>query len=215
MASQKAKNANSYNNNGGVVINAGNVVDKITDLSILTNTAMSGVRYGTSVVQDTAVAPFDYTDPHGVALAKAGGTFAYTPAPGTNFLIMGGGDNASSINGVSSPALSGILGIPGGAAGQVINKNLKTTQVGSYATRTFNVLAVPSSGNFPGLTRGTGAGTAVTYQATSGVYPAVDDAASTSRAVPGELTYRFGAALPTRNVAYRAKDSAESGILLS
>ncbi len=73
----------------------------------------------------------------------------------------------------------------------------------------FNVLAVPSSGNFPGLTRGTGAGTAVTYVATSGNYPAVDDAASTSRAVPGELTYRFGAALPTRNVAYKAKDSNE------
>jgi hypothetical protein len=127
---------------------------------------------------------------------------------------MGGGDNASSINGVSSPALSGILGIPGGSAGQVVNKNLKTTQVGSYATTKFNVLATPSSGNFPGLTRGTGAGTAVTYQATSGVYPAVDDAASPSRAVPGELTYRFGAALPTRNVGYKAKDVAESGINL-
>jgi hypothetical protein len=210
MAFQKTKSGNSYNNNGGVVINAGNVVDKMTDLSLLTNTAMSGVRYGTSVIQDIAVAPFDYTDPHGVTLAKTNGTFAYTPAPGTNFLIMRAGDNAANINGSGSTALY----IPAGANGQTMNKNLKSTQLGSYATTKFNLLAVPSSGNFPGLTRGTGFGTAVTYQATSGAYPAIDDAASTSRAVPGELTYRFGAALPTRNVSYKAKDAAESGINL-
>jgi len=119
---------------------------------------------------------------------------------------MAAGDtNAGKINGSSST----ILTIPGGATEAVINKNLKTTQFGSYATRVFNVLATPSSGNFPGLTRGTGAGTAVTYTATSGNFPAVDDAASATRAVPGELTYRFGSWVPTRNVAYKAKDSNE------
>jgi hypothetical protein len=124
--------------------------------------------------------------------------------------MIGAGDNASSINGSATT----LLNVPGGATEAVINKNLKTTQFGSYATRAFNVLATPSSGNFPGLTRGTGAGTAITYRATSGNFPAIDDAASTNRAVPGELTYRFGAALPTRNVAYKAKDAAESGINL-
>lgn len=205
MASQKAVSGNAYNNDGGVVLQGGNVSENLTDLTLRTNLG-TNPEYGTKVVVDTPSAPLSYTDPHGVTKAKSAGTFAYTPPAGSEFLLMAAGDtNAGKINGTASTLLT----IPGGAEGQIINKNLKTTQVGTYATKTFNVLAVPSSGNFPGLTRGTGAGTAITYVATSGDYPAVDDAATTSRSVPGELTYRFGAALPTRNVAYKAKDSNE------
>lgn len=206
MASQKTVNANSVKNDGGVVVNAGDVSENLTDLSVR---AVIGVQdtYGTFVIQDTAVAPFDYTDPHGVIKAKSTNPFAYTPPRGSEYILMGAGDtNAGTIGGSGSTLLT----IPGGAVGSVINKNLKTTQVGTYATRVFNVLARPSSGNFPGLTVGTNAGNSVTYLSTSGNYPAVDDAATTSRSVPGELTYRFGAALPTRNVAYKAKDSSES-----
>jgi len=205
MASQKAVSANAYKNDGGIVLQGGDVSENLSDLTLRTNLG-TNPEYGTKVTTDTPSAPSNYTDPHGVTKAKTGGTFAYTPSAGTGFLLRAAGDtNAGTVNGSSSTLLT----IPGGAEGQIINKNLKTTQVGSYATRTFNVLAVPSSGNFPGLTKGTGAGTAVTYVATSGNYPAVDDAATTSRSVPGELTYRFGAALPTRNVAYKAKDSNE------
>jgi hypothetical protein len=205
MASQKANNSNPFKNDGGVVLQAGDVSENLTDLSVRSNLE-SKPGYGSVVVEDTPAAPLNFRDPHGVTKAKSTGTFAYTPPAGSDFLLMSAGDtNAGKINGSGSTVLT----IPGGAEGQIINKNLKTTQLGSYATRTFNVLAVPSSGNFPGLTRGTGAGTAVTYVATSGAYPAVDDAASPTRAVPGELTYRFGAALPTRNVAYKAKDSNE------
>lgn len=192
-------------NDGGIVLQGGAVSENLTDLSLMNNLA-DVAAYGTVVVADTPSAPLNYTDPHGVTTVKSGGTFAYTPPAGSEFLLVGAGDtNAGKINGTASTLLT----IPGGAVGQVINKNLKTTQVGTYATKEFNVLAIPSSGNFPGLTRGTGAGTAVTYASTSGNYPAIDDAATTSRAVPGELTYRFGAALPTRNVAYKAKDSNE------
>ena len=205
MASQKAVSANEYKNDGGVILQGGSVSEHVSDLPIRTSLG-TNPEYGTKVVVDTPSAPLNYTDPHGVTKAKSAGTFAYTPPAGSEFLLMAAGDtNAGKINGTASTLLT----IPGGAVGQIINKNLKTTQVGTYATKTFNVLAVPSSGNFPGLTRGTGAGTAITYVATSGDYPAVDDAATTSRAVPGELTYRFGAALPTRNVAYKAKDSNE------
>lgn len=205
MASQKAVSANAYKNDGGVVLQGGDVSENLTDLSLRTNLA-TNPEYGTKVTVDTPSAPFDYTDPHGVTKAKSAGTFAYTPPAGSEFLLMAAGDtNAGKINGTASTLLS----TPGGATEAVINKNLKSTQVGTYATRTFNVLATPSSGNFPGLTRGTNAGTAVTYVSTSGNYPAVDDAATISKAVPGELTYRFGAALPTRNVAYKAKDSNE------
>lgn len=205
MASQKANDSNPFKNDGGIVLQGGAVSENLTDLSLISNAA-DVAAYGTVVVQDTPSAPLNFTDPKGVTKAKSTGTFAYTPPAGSDFLLMAAGDtNAGKINGSGSTVLT----IPGGAEGQIINKNLKTTQLGSYATRTFNVLATPSSGNFPGLTRGTGAGTAVTYVATSGAYPAVDDAAAPSRAVPGELTYRFGAALPTRNVAYKAKDSNE------
>lgn len=204
MASTTVSGAGTRND-GGVVLNGGAVSENLTDLSLINNLA-DVPGYGTVVTQDTQSSPATYSDPHGVTKVKSGGTFAYTPPAGSEFLLMAAGDtNAGKINGTASS----ILTVPGGATEAVINKNLKTTQVGTYATRTFNVLAVPSSGNFPGLTRGTGAGTSVTYKATSGNYPAIDDAATTSRSVPGELTYRFGAALPTRNVAYKAKDSNE------
>jgi hypothetical protein len=206
MASTSAKQAGgSSNNDGGTVLQGGNVTENLTDLSLISNSE-DKPTYGSVVVQDTQSSPATYSDPHGVTKAKSAGTFAYTPPAGSDFLLMAAGDtNAGKINGTASTLLS----IPGGVAGAVINKNLKTTQAGTYATRAFNVLATPSSGNFPGLTRGTGAGTEVTYRATSGNYPAIDDAATTSRAVPGELTYRFGSPLPTRNVAYKAKDSNE------
>jgi hypothetical protein len=206
MASQKANTNFSVKNNGGSVINAGATDSSlISDLSIIKNLGSGLQAYGTSVFSDTPTAPLSFNDPRGVIKARSVNPFAYTPPAGSGYILLAAGDNASTIGGSGTT----LLNIPGGATEAVINKNLKTTQFGSYATRTFNVLAAPSSGNFPGLTRGTGAGTAVTYRATSGNFPAVDDAASTSRAVPGELTYRFGAALPTRNVAYKAKDSNE------
>lgn len=213
MATQKVVNANSFKNNGGVIIQAGATDSGVItfDLSII-KSAGSGVEfYGASVFPDTPTAPFGFNDPRGVTRARSTNPFAYTPPVGSGYILLAAGDNASTIGGSGSTVLT----IPGGVTEARINRNLRTTQVGTYATRTFNVLANPSSGNFPGLTRGTNAGTAVTYQATSGVFPAVDDAASPTRAVPGELTYRFGAASPTRNVAYKAKDTAESGIVLS
>jgi len=206
MASQKAVSANAYNNDGGVVLNGGAVSENLTDLSLINN--MSDVEaYGTVVVADAQSSPATFSDPKGVTKARSSGTFAYTPPAGSDFLLMAAGDaNAGKING----SASSLLTVPGGVTEAVVNKNLKTTQVGTYATRRFNVLALPSSGNFPGLTRGTGAGTAVTYVAPSGngAAPATDDAASSTRAVPGELTYRFGAILPN-NDNYKAKDSNE------
>lgn len=205
MASQKANTNNPLRNDGGVVLQGGDVSENLTDLSLRSNLALKP-GYGAVVVENIPLAPLNFSDPQGVMKAKVAGTFAYTPPAGSDFLLMSAGDtNAGRINGSTSTVLT----IPGGAEGQIVNKNLKTTQLGSYATKAFNVLAAPSSGNFPGLTRGTGAGTAVTYVATSGNFPGVDDAATTSRAVPGELTFMFGAKLPTRNVTYKAKDSNE------
>jgi hypothetical protein len=206
MATTTAGSGTVFRNNGGVILNIGSSPEyNIRDLSLIKNLP-AVAAYGTTVVQDSATGPIGFTDPNGVTKVRSAGTFAYTPPYGSGYLFVAAGDiNAGSINGSGST----ILTIPGGAVGQVINKNLKTTQVGTYATAKFDLYAVPSSGVVPGRTKGTGAGTAVTYVSTSGNFPAIDDAASPTRAVPGELTYRFGAPLPTRNVAYKAKDSNE------
>lgn len=209
MSSTSAKSGGgSKKNNGGVIVQAGNVTGTlVTDLAVKSINSTKP-QYGTSVVTDTAVAPFDYTDPHGVIKAKSAGTFAYTPAPGTNYIVRAAGDNASKINNSASTLLT----VPGGVTSKSINVLTKTTQVGTYATREFNVLAVPSSGNFPGLTRGTGAGTPVLYvQADDGTTTSnVDDAARPTRSVPGELTYHFGGLNKPTNADYKARNSYES-----
>ncbi len=208
MASTTAKGSGSTVNNGGTIVNAGNVsadspVTKVLDLNDLN----TGSEYGSKVVVNTATGA-NFTDPHGVIKAVSAGTFAYTPAKGTNFLLRAAGDtNAGKVNGSSSTVLS----IPGGVTNKSIHKLVTTRQVGTYATAEFNVLAVPSSGVVPGRTKGTGAGTVVNYvQADDGSTSATDDAASPTRSVPGELTYHFGALAAPTSSDYKAKNSYES-----
>jgi hypothetical protein len=208
MASTTAKSGGgSVVNDGGSVVGAGNVpagspVTKVIGLNQLN----TGSEYGSEVLVDTATGA-NFTDPHGVIKAKSAGTFAYSPAQGSNFLIRAAGDtNAGKINGSSSTVLS----VPGGVTNKSIHKLVKTVQYGTYATTEFNVLALPSSGVVPGRTKGTNAGTAVNYvQADDGSSTASDDAASPTRSVPGELTYMFGAIVPKLD-DYKAKNSYES-----
>lgn len=208
MASTTAKGSGSTVNNGGTIVNAGNVsadgpVTKVLDLNDLN----TGSDYGSKVVVNTATGA-NFTDPQGVIKAKSAGTFAYTPEPGTNFLLMGAGDtNAGQINGSASTVLT----IPGGVSNKSIHKLVTTRQAGTYATAAFNVLATPSSGVVPGRTKGSGAGTVVNYvQADDGSTSASDDAATPTRSVPGELTYHFGALARPTSSDYKAKNSYES-----
>lgn len=194
-------------NNGGTVVNGGNVEGSTKALGV-NALATSIPNKGSLVVADTATGPIGYKDPHGVIAAKSAGTggLAYTPAAGTNFIMLHAGDNASKINNSASTLLS----VAGGNNVGSINSNLVTTQVGTYATKEFNVFAVPSSGVFPGLTNGTGAGSSSSYvQADDGTTSAIDDAARPTRSVPGELTYMFGGASPKLDT-YKAKNVAES-----
>jgi len=205
MASQKVINENGYKNDGGTAIGLGDVSENLSDLSVM-NVNSEVNYYGSEVIIDVASSPSPYSDPRGVTKVISGGTFAYTPEPGTNFLLRAGGDiNCGKINGTAS----NLLTIPGGVEGAKVNSLGKTTQLGTYATTEFNLLAVPSSGNFPGLTRGTGAGTSVTYaRVTSNLVAGVDGAANDNRTLPGELTYMFGAITPN-TTSYKAKDSNE------
>lgn len=208
MASTTAKGSGSTVNNGGTIVNAGNVpADSPITKVIGVNELNTGSEYGSQVVVNTATGA-NFTDPQGVIKAKSSGTFAYTPGQGANFLVMAGGDiNAGKINGV----VSTLLTIPGGATNTSSIKKLVTTrQLGTYATAKFDILATPSSGVVPGRTKGSGAGSIVRYvQADDGSSNASDDAATPTRSVPGELTYMFGAVVPKLD-DYKAKNSYES-----
>lgn len=198
----------SKKNNGGTIVNAGNVPAGSPTTKVIGVNEVNAAQnsYGTKVVVDTATGS-EFTDPHGVVKAKSSGTFAYTPAAGTNYLLRAAGDtNAGKINGSNSTLLT----VPGGVVGKSINKLVKTRRYGSYATAQFNVLATPSSGVVPGRVKGSGAGNSSTYvQADDGTTNANDDAASPTRSVPGELTYMFGSVVPKLDT-YKARNSHES-----
>lgn len=207
MASTTAKGSGSTVNNGGTVVNAGNVsADSPITKGIDVKDLNTGTEYGSKVILKAATGA-EFTDPHGT-IAAVSGTFAYTPQAGTNYLLRGAGDtNAGKINNTSS----NVLTIPGGVSNVSIRKLVTTRQLGTYATTVFNVLATPSSGVVPGRTKGTGAGNLVEYvQVDDGTTAAIDDAASPTRAVPGELTYHFGALARPFNDVYKARDTAES-----
>jgi hypothetical protein len=208
MASTTAKGSGSTVNNGGTVVNAGNVpagspVTKVIAVKDLN----TGSEYGSQVVVNTATGN-GTSDPHGVIKAKSSGTFAYTPDKGENFLIRAAGDtNAGKVNGSSSSVLT----VPGGVSTKSIHKLVTTRQLGSYEDAEFNVLAVPNGDLVPGRTKGTGAGDLVEYvQADDGSTAATDDAASPTRSVPGELTYHFGALARPTTDEYKARNSYES-----
>lgn len=196
----------SKKNNGGTVVNAGNVPAGSPTTKVVGLNEVNGVKsyYGTTVVTDTNGGASN-ADPNGVRKAKSSGTFAYTPAQGTNFLIRAAGDNASKVNNSASTVLS----VPGNKTPKSINKVVSTARYGSYATAVFNVLAVPNGDVVPGRTKGASAGATSNFVQMDGVSAASDDAATPTRSVPGELTYMFGGKTPL-DANYKAKDSYEA-----
>lgn len=206
MSTTTAKGSGSTVNNGGTVVAGGTLGSDspMTDV-INVNELNTGSEYGSKVLVNTATGA-EFTDPQGVIKAVSGGTFAYTPAKGTNFLMRAAGDNASKVNNSASTVLS----IPGGVGTDGnIHKIVDTRRIGAYADASFNVLALPSSGVVPGRTKGTGAGSDSNFVQVDGSTAATDDAATPTRSIPGELTYMFGSVIPKQD-DYKAKNSYES-----
>jgi hypothetical protein len=207
MSTTSAKSGGgSTKNNGGTLVAAGNASASGPIANVLDLVEINGSKssYGTIVTQDTNGGGAS-ADPHGVTKAKSAGTFAYTPAPGTNYLLRAAGDNASKVNNTTSTFLT----VPGGVTGKSINKKVSTYKIGAYSDAKFNVLAVPNGNVVPGRTKGTGAGSLSNYVQKDGSTTAIDDAATPTRSVPGELTYMFGAKMPL-STSYKAKNSYES-----
>jgi hypothetical protein len=207
MSTTSAKSGGgSTKNNGGTLVAAGNASASGPIANVLDLVEINGSKssYGTIVKQDTNGGGAS-ADPHGVTKAKSAGTFAYTPAPGTNYLLRAAGDNASKVNNTTSTFLT----VPGNVTGKSINKKVSTYRMGAYSDAKFNVLAVPNGNVVPGRTKGTGAGSLSNYVQKNGSTTAIDDAATPTRSVPGELTYMFGAKMPL-STSYKAKNSYES-----
>lgn len=210
MATKSAKvGGGSVVNDGGTVVAAGTVpagspVSKVLNVNELN----TGSEYGSKVVVNTATGN-GTSDPAGAIKARTSGTFAYYPSKeDRNFLIRAAGStSAGKINNTSSTLLT----VPGGVSTNGNTHKLTTTRrIGQYSNAVFNVLARPSTSVVPGRTRGTGAGSLVNYVEMDGVSPSQDDAASSTRSVPGELTYHFGKLAAPYSDDYKAKDSFES-----
>lgn len=212
MATTQARSGQPTVNDGGTIVNAGNVAadSRVTE-TIALNEQKHGGQYGSVPVIDAATGGA-FEDPHGVTKAKSAGTFAYFPderAGERNFLLRAAGDSASKINNSSTT----ILTTPGsefaGIGRDGVHEVVGSVRIGEYASSEFNVLAAPSSGVVSGRTKGANAGTAVNYVQVDGSTAATDDAATPTRAVPGELTYHFGGLGRPTTDEYKAKDSFE------
>lgn len=217
MATTTAKGSGSTVNDGGTVLGVGpSAIDSASPMTsgIGLNDAKTGSEYGSQVLANDGSGG-EFTDPQGVTTAKSAGTggLAYSPARGErNFIIKAAGaEGAGKINNDSSTLLT----IPGAEYDSVgerdnIHASVADRRIGSDSDRAFDVLAVPTSGVVPGRTKGSNAGDANTFvQAGDGSTAATDDAASPTRAVPGELTYHFGGLGKATTDEYKARDAYE------
>lgn len=217
MATTTAKGSGSTVNDGGTVLAAGTLSSDSPMTKVLNvNELATGNEYGSKVVANAGPSVVGYTDPAGVTTAKSAGTggLAYFPnaqAGERNFIMKAAGDSAAKINN----DVTTLLTVPGaeydGVGRDTIHKVVSTRRIGAYASTSFDVLAVPSSGTVPGFTKGANAGDASNFvQADDGSTAATDDAASPTRSVPGELTYHFGGLGRPTTDEYKAKDSYEA-----
>jgi len=209
-------------NDGATVQHAGSAdgTGPVTNPKNLNDLA-TGNESGSKVKANIAVAHdhrgVEFTDPHGVTTAYAAGTggLAYFPdhrAGDRNFIMRAAGDSASKINN-TTPAATKFQLHKGGAEFDGVGRHnihhmVKTR---SHGVNTINVLAAPGSGVVPGRVRGSTAGLVSNFvQADDGTTAATDDAATVSRAVPGELTYHWGSGAKPSTDEYKASDSYES-----
>jgi hypothetical protein len=164
-----------------------------------------GADFGSKVVANDGTEGAT-TDSVGVAKAVSAGTLAFTPNA-TQWIVRGG-NVSTTIGGVANTVLAGA----GYYSSSVITDNIhqltKNTLVGS-GNGTFNFYARPSTDITPNYTKGAEAGNTLQFVKTDGTTAATDDAATPTRSVPGELTYRFGGPLPKQD-DYKARNTRET-----
>jgi hypothetical protein len=184
-------------NNGATVLNGGNVdsTNAVTNSDTLMDVLHKAGAYGGKVLASTGT-----KFKPGVTTSKGSGTLAYQPAASDpQFLLRG---YSTKVNNVSNTILQS--GSSDKAGRRAINPLTKTHNYGTghadysidYAT---GILT-------KGGSAGTHYGAVKNYvQADDGTTAATDDAATPTRAIPGELVYMYGALTPKQD-DYKAKN---------
>lgn len=190
---------------GGSVIHGGsNAAGIMTkNLSLAEIADDQGQSFGSKVVANDGTGS-QYTDRAGVDKAVSGGTLAYQA--GATEWVVKGGNVSTTLGGVANTTLVGGAAGPDPVRDSIAE--LETTR--DLGDMVVDPLAAPASGINSYRTI-TGGGVEVSFIRPSGAGDEAsnDLAANTTRAIPGQLIYRTGAALPKED-AYKAKDSQES-----
>tara|TARA_R110002051_G_scaffold282412_1_gene344176 strand:- start:84 stop:755 length:672 start_codon:yes stop_codon:yes gene_type:complete len=193
----------------GTIVKAGNVVTggPAADLSLGSLADDFGTSFGSKIV-----AQADTGDKAGVSKAVSAGTLAFS-ASSTQW-IMRGGNVTATIGGVANTTLAG-----GGRdynnkintfSEEVARTKISDRLIGSKADEAFDMYARPSADIVPGRTRGTNHGVASTMANPADGTAAVASEIAPSQAVPGELTYHFGALGKATTDEYKAKNELEA-----
>jgi hypothetical protein len=195
-------------NNGGTAIGvngkgADSKITKAIGVYELANDV--GADIGSKVVANDGTGAAT-TDRVGVTKAVSAGTLAFT-ANATQWIVRGG-NVTTTIGGVANAVLVSAGCDYDGSINDNIHQLTTTRAIGS-GNGTFDFYARPSTDITPNYTKGAGAGDLVEFVQVDGTTAATDDAATPTRSVPGELTYRFGGPLPKQD-DYKAKNVRES-----
>lgn len=209
---------------GGTIIKAGNKASDspvTNDLSVNTLADNLGERRIGSKVVANAGTGASTTDRVGVSGAIAAnvadGAVLGHNASATQW-VMQGGNVTTTLAGSANTRLASpsreIVNSNGGSndvATKVARTKIKDVQVGQYSSRKINVMARPSTEINPVLeNRGTNAGSAFTFINPADGSPAVAAEIAPSKALPGELTYHFGALGDPTTDEYKSKEAFEA-----
>jgi len=195
-------------NDGATLVAPGdvNVSDGVVTKTLQLNDLADdfGKSFGSKVVANDGTGAAT-TDRVGVAKVKNAVALPYN-APSTAWLIRG---VATTIGGLANNSLLSGSDYDGSVKDNI--HEINHTHLYGSGNGTFDFYARSSTDITPNYTKGAGAGDESNFVRPSGAgnEAATDEAATPTRSVPGELTYRFGAPLPF-NDNYKAKDVFES-----
>lgn len=205
-------------NDAGTVVHAGTPA---ADSPIQNNLSAAdladdlGEAHGSVVVSNDGTGA-NTTDRAGVRTALGAGTLGYQ-AGATEWVVLGG-NVTTSLNGSASDLLIGgardYSGDLNDDATEVARTKIGDNLQGSYETRGFDMLAMPSTNINPNRSgsgtdgKGANAGDPLAFINPVDGSAAVAAEIAPSRAVPGELVYRDGSAEPVQE-DYKASDERE------
>jgi len=208
---------------GGTIIKAGNKASDspiTNDLSVNTLADNLGERrIGSKVVANagTGAATTDRVGVSGAIAANvADGAVLGFNASATQWVMQGGNVTttlAGSANTrLASPAreIVNSVGASNDVATKVARTKISDVTQGSGVSEEFNIFARPSTQIVPGRTIGGGAGETLTFTNPADGSAAVKAEIAPSKALPGELTYHFGALGDPTTDEYKSKEDRES-----